>query len=352
MEEFAIFWKKKEIVSYLLSVFVFLIHISSIAQYPVSDSVISTVNIKTAFFFKESITFAVPMFFILAGIAFFRNYDNKKYFAKVKSRVSSLLIPYLIWNALWMIFDIACSYTFISNYFSGREIFELTPENILRGLFLYKSNLPFWFVFNLFVFVIISPLIDLLVRNKYVGVLSICAIFVLSLFDIQIPSSIFFSPNSIIFYIIGAYIGKHHFNSIAKNRSPIIQYSSIAFLVLYVTLKNIFCEGIYIEKPIDVVIFPICAFALWNALDLFIEKITIKPMFSRSFAIYAMHTNVSAIIAKLFLIVFSSNEWLAIPNFIVTFVLTLLIINVFCIVCERYAPAIYSVLMGQRVKTK
>lgn len=351
--DYGIFWKKKEIISYYLSILVFLIHISSIDQYPVSKSMISTVNIRTAFFFKESITrFAVPMFFILSGIAFFRNYNNKTYFSKIKSRIMSLLIPYLIWNILWMVFDICCSYTFISNYFVGRETFVLTFENVFKGIFLYKSNLPFWFVFNLFVFVIISPLIDLLIRNKYVGILSIFTISLLYVFGIHLPASIFFSPISIIFYIIGAFIGKHYFDNIAKKSTPIVQYTSVAFLISYIVLKNLFCERIYIEKPIHIIIFPICAYAVWNTMDLFIEKIKMIPMYSRSFAIYALHTNVSAIIAKLFIICFSSNEWLAIPNFITTFTLTLLIINAFCFLCERYAPVIYSLLMGKRVKTK
>lgn len=79
-----------------MSILVFFIHISSIAQYTNSGSFISVINQNFAFFFKESITsFAVPMFFILSGISFFKDYDNKKYYNKMKSRVFTLIIPYL-----------------------------------------------------------------------------------------------------------------------------------------------------------------------------------------------------------------------------------------------------------------
>ena len=62
-----IFWKKKEIVSFILSVLVFFVHISSFAQYSNTGNLISTINEKVSFFFKESITsFAVPMFYILS----------------------------------------------------------------------------------------------------------------------------------------------------------------------------------------------------------------------------------------------------------------------------------------------
>ena len=81
------FWKKKEFVSFVLCILVFMIHISSFAPYSSSNDAVAEFNKKAAFFFKESITrFAVPMFFILSAIAFFRDYSNKKYFSKIKSR--------------------------------------------------------------------------------------------------------------------------------------------------------------------------------------------------------------------------------------------------------------------------
>ena len=81
----ALFWKKKELVSFILSILVFFIHIFSFVRYRDTGSIISAVNERAAFFFKESITrFAVPMFFILSGISFFKGYDNSKYINKIK----------------------------------------------------------------------------------------------------------------------------------------------------------------------------------------------------------------------------------------------------------------------------
>ena len=149
-----LFWKKKTIISYFLSIVVFLIHISSFAQYPNTGSTSSLINESLSFFFTVSITrFAVPMFFILSGIAFYRDYSNSKYLSKLKSRIFTLLIPYLVWNTLCMIFEIVCSYSFISEYYVGRVKFELTFSNILAGIFLCKCT-PFWFIFNLMVFIL------------------------------------------------------------------------------------------------------------------------------------------------------------------------------------------------------
>ena len=236
-----LFWKKKEIISFLLGIFVFFIHISSFAQYSNTCSAISAVNERASFFFKESFTrFAVPMFFILSGISFFRCYDNSKYTNKIQSRIFTLVIPYLLWNTIWMIFDIACSYTFLSNYFVGRQQFSLTFTNILKGILFYGNNGPFWFVFNLIIFSLAAPLIHFIVRNKYIGIASIILLTILATFGIGIPSSVFFSSTSIIYYLIGAIIGEHYFDLASRKANKRIRYFSIIMLLSYITLKNFF----------------------------------------------------------------------------------------------------------------
>ena len=109
-----LFWKKKEYISFILSILVFLIH-SYFIQDTGDNSLISIINHKTSFFFSRSITqFAVPMFFILSGISFFKGYDNKKYPTKIKSRLFTLVIPYLLWNTVWLIWEVVTSFSALS----------------------------------------------------------------------------------------------------------------------------------------------------------------------------------------------------------------------------------------------
>ncbi|MBQ2389657.1 MAG: hypothetical protein II305_06355, partial [Clostridia bacterium] len=90
------------------------------------------------------------------------------------------------------------------------------------------------------------------------------------------------------------------------------------------------------------------AFALWNITDIFIDKVKQRKVYSRSFAIFAMHINTSAIITKLIFQCLPKSEWMAIPNFISTVILTLFLINVICSVLEVFLPKVYSILMGGR----
>ena len=340
-----LFWNKKEFISFILSVLVFLIHISSINQYTSSGGFITTLNSNFAFFFKESITcFAVPMFFVLSGISFFKDYANKKYLDKIKSRVFTLIIPFLLWNTIWMFFNIFCT-AFLSEYFTGRESFTISFINILKGIFLYGCNLPFWFMFHLIILSFCAPLVYLLIRNKYIGILTVILFVMLKSFGPQIP-------NSLIFYLIGAIIGKHFFEYTTRKSTKTIQCLSILFLVTYVILKNIFRESINKTgiTGLDIIIFLFAAFALWNIADLFIDKISPKAIYSRSFAIYALHVNVSAIIAELLFLGLPKNEWFAIPNFILTFIFTLLSINLICALIERFFPKTCALLFGNRIK--
>ena len=142
-----LFWRKKEFVSFLLSILVFFIH-SNFAPEIIGDGLISVVNHKVSYFFSDSITrFAVPMFFMLSGLSFFKGYSNDKYPKKIKSRIFSLVIPYLLWNTVWMLWEIFTSYSFLSK-FATSEPYPLTITSILKGIFFYNCNIPFWFIFD------------------------------------------------------------------------------------------------------------------------------------------------------------------------------------------------------------
>ena len=179
MKHDALFWKKKEFVSFLLSILVFFIH-SNFAPEMAGDSVAAVVNNKVSYFFSESITrFAVPMFFMLSGISFFKGYENSKYLSKMRSRIFTLVIPYLLWNTLWMLWDIFCSYSFLSKFSAASEPFPLTLTGILKGVFFYGCNTPFWFMFDLIIFCLAAPAVFLIIKNKYVAVVSIVGLSVL-----------------------------------------------------------------------------------------------------------------------------------------------------------------------------
>lgn len=347
----SLFWKKKEFVSFLLSILVFFIH-SNFAQDSYGTDLISVVNQKTSFFFSRSITqFAVPMFFMLSAVAFFKGYDNKKYPAKIKSRIFTLVIPYLLWNTIWLLWEIFCSYSFVATIIQPGDRYPLTLISILKGIFFYGCNVPFWFIFDLIIFSFAAPLVFIIIRNRYVGIGAVVALSVLSVFGIHLPESVFYYPTAIIFYLTGAIIGYHYFDLVSGKSSKPTQFISVAFLAVYVLAKNIVPQRLHIDNYLaEVIVFTLASCSLWNITDIFIDKIRPRAIYRRSFAIYAMHLNVAMIILKIFSLLLPDTEWLKFPKFVFMVALTLIAINLFCIFTEKFLPGVNATLMGKRLK--
>ena len=136
------FWKKKTILSFLAAGLIVVIHNSATMQFTVpADGFSGVAEFLHKFFAYGLGGVAVPFFFFASGVALFRDYKPSLYKKKMKSRVQSLVIPYLIWNVVGMVFAMLYTWTPLSKVVSGRELFEPTVSSVLSGIFLYKYNL-------------------------------------------------------------------------------------------------------------------------------------------------------------------------------------------------------------------
>ena len=130
-----------------------------------------------------------------------------------------------------------------------------------------------------------------------------------------------------------------------------MQIFSLVFLAVYILAKNIAPTEIHINNYlIQVVVYTLAAFSLWNVVDMFVEQIKPRAIYRRSFAIYAMHLPISIVILKILDLYDPQNQWLEIPKFIIMVALTLVIVNSACAVLEKFTPKIYAVLTGKQIK--
>ena len=115
----------------------------------------------------------------------------------------------------------------------------------------------------LIIFSLMAPLVYLIIKNKYVGIISIVCLSVLSLFGIHLPIDVFYYPMSIVFYLIGAIIGYHFFDFACRKSSKNLQIFSLIFLVAYVLAKNIAPQEIHINNYLtQTIAYTLAAFAL------------------------------------------------------------------------------------------
>lgn len=351
------FWKKKTVVSFILALFVIMIHSTAIEQY-VLQLQIDEGKIAAGFvdnlLSETLVRVAVPMFFMLAGATLFRNYENKLYLSKVRSRVKSLIVPYLIWNTLVMLFYLLCSYTPIYTLFLGRERFLLTLPNVIEAVFFYKCNFVFWFVYNLIIYVVLSPVFDLMISKKWMAYMFAIIVLLLPYYATPVFSAVRMNAGSVIFYYVGCYIGKYRFSSFAQRatKKECVIGVMLCLLCIILQMLNIYT---IISMPIvtsQIMLIVFCL-AFWKAVDIItyhgdINSFVYKYIMPASFFYYALHHDIQSTIVKIIYLVGPKKIWMAYPNLIISYSVTVIIVIGVAVIMQKKCPKIYSILSGNR----
>ncbi|MCR4859754.1 MAG: acyltransferase, partial [Bacteroidales bacterium] len=137
----------------------------------------------------------VPLFFVISGYLFFRNMPEKPdvrwFWGKISSRFFTLVIPYLIANIIaWVCYYFAI--TQVPSMVSG--FFGDSWKDPLFVFWTGPVNLSLWFIRELIVAVLLSPLVYLLVR--YLGWWGVLALGVLWALKIGPAPEFFFSAGA------------------------------------------------------------------------------------------------------------------------------------------------------------
>jgi surface polysaccharide O-acyltransferase-like enzyme len=116
---------------------------------------------------------AVPLFFAISGLLFFAGFEFTAacITRKLKSRVNTLLIPYLVWNtAIMGLFFTVQSVPSLADFLSGRTriVADFTPWRFLNAYVGYHDA-PIadhlWFIRDLMILVVIAPILGLPARR-------------------------------------------------------------------------------------------------------------------------------------------------------------------------------------------
>ena len=168
-----------------------------------------TSNWNTYEFLKQLISqtlvkVAVPVFFIISGYLFFANvkdWNVSVYKAKMQRRVKTLLAPYLIWNLLMAIKLKTFSWSMFWVYWkpAGIQTDWLGNDQLMTA----PVNMPLWFLRDLIIVSLFTPIIYIGIRrfgNWLLGILTICYLSGICAF---IPG---LSAYAIYFFTLGAFL--------------------------------------------------------------------------------------------------------------------------------------------------
>lgn len=289
--------KKLSSYSAILAILVVLIHTENIYSYTLPEgNLISSITRGLEWSISGNLArIGVPSFFMISGILFYRDFTISSYPKKLKSRFFTLMIPYFIWNLFRFVLLYVLGKAGITEKYLGAPRLIFDAENFINAVFFYKNNLGFWFMYQLILFTILAPVIRLLTKNKWVGLVAIISLIALystdvlgELLTVTLEKK-FILLDSFIYYLIGAYVGTHFFDVVNK-KSNLIRNLSIIGIILGQALNLLFIKtdflGFYIVSLI------VSSVSFWYVYDYIKMKPLPAAVTTITFFIYAAHGTV------------------------------------------------------------
>ena len=161
---------------------------------------------------------AVPGFFVISGYLFFRDAGNLGrirraglrgegadlpaddpaafFLRKWKSRIRSLVLPYIVWNLIYYLIYLA----------AGRA--DVSLRTVAESLLLHRYNPVFWYLRQLIILTAVAPVVWLLVRSRNAALPVLVLLFVLAVCYASLPFHIV-NEDALLYYTVGAAAALH-----------------------------------------------------------------------------------------------------------------------------------------------
>ena len=337
------FSKKKTTVTFVLSLFVFFIHFCAFSAF--SDT---GVLLQSTFDWLLAMTHvAVPLFFVISAVMFYRNYTLASTLRKWKNRVFSLCVPYCFWNTVWLLLAFIGYYTPLGAFTGGvKAAFSL--EAVLRGILLHEYFLPFWFMLQLIVLTALCPIIYLLLKNKWIGIVTIVAVYVFYCLSVRLNAAVSDYIGMSVFYLLGAWVGIHHYSLFESRKSKKnAAFGALAYVLccVYFGINSVFPQWFPTEQ-INLIVKVVSCAGFWVFFDCFEMRHCPKFM-QESFLIYAMHSLVGAVLTKVFYMILPPAPFRLALVAVLAFPLTIVIICTSAMFMGKYMPRVKRILAGK-----
>lgn len=297
----------------------------------------------------------VPAYFFISGLLMF--YSTKSYSQKIKSRLGSLFIPYMLWNSLFLLvyvllwgvgFDVKINYKSLADY----GIIDIIRAYWDRGSWDDGNGMPvltpMWYVRNLMILYLISPFVYYAIRTTGLLIPIVAALFWMT------THTVAYSLQTLTMFFLGAYF-------------PICAQDPIKFWRRYkrLLLLAFFLIGlcdmslhqfITLDLPYDInqpihrlsLIFNSFIIVLWLGNFMYEKGWRFPSLSEAAFFIFCTHQPLIAVIRA---VTNRFPQWSDYAHiliyFITVFVVTLVCYGLFWIL-RRYAPWFIRISTGGR----
>ena len=307
-------------------------------------------NLITSAFLR----FNIPIFFAISGyLFFFKSFDYRR---QVQKRIKTLLLPYLIWSLLGAILVYG-----LLLLPATRNILNLQWEFSLSHFLIHITIEPvqyqFWFLRDLMVLTVLSPVIYLLSRNFPLLWIVLLGIVWLMAGD----KGIVIRVESLLFFLIGAVAA----NGKDKPLIPRIQLNKILWLTGTVWIASSLYYGycisyhcfpgfiprniLYAIPKLSGLIF------IWFVYDKkqingFINHHLPAKILSATFFLFCFHEPLLTVFEKISLRIMIQVEWLSYFLYILNPVFTIILSFMAYKTLNHFTPRILNIITGNRAK--
>lgn len=293
----------------------------------------------------------VPGFFFISGFLLFLS--KKSYEQKIRTRLNTLVIPYILWNGLLLALYLVAFAIGHPQDINGRSLADYHFIGYIR-LFWDRGSYdngnfvpllcPFWYIRNLFIMCLLSPLLYYIIRYVREGFLILIAVWWLMTYDNA------FIPQTILFFSMGAYFSIHEINPLilAIKHKGLFLTLFVLFGISDIAMHTIVGTPINLQAHRLSLIFNIPALLL--LADLCISKgYSSKLLPNAAFIVFAVHYPIVVVLRKVCAAKFAdaSDGVHILLYFVCVIIATLLSLGIYQLL-SRYMPKVKNVLSGNR----
>ena len=312
----------------------------------------ASVMLVQNFLSKGIARIAVPLFFLISGFLFYITFDFslKGIFDKYKKRLKTLVIPYLFWSSFGvLLFLFLQSIPWSKHFFTKEYIKDYSFSKLLITVFIDPIPYQLWFIRDLIMLVVFSPLIGLLAKStKGVWILFLAVLWCLAPKTFEL-----FSNESLLFFTVGCYLA---FDESQPLLNPNISKYSGYFLIgwlLIVTLTTYlitFDKGGAVLNLLNNIGIATGLVAVWSLYDLVEPKQVLKysTLFAYSFIIYVFHEPLLTILVKTMFFIWGKTATSSLLIYLLAPLLAIAVCMALRYLWVRVAPRFYDFVTGGR----
>ena len=293
----------------------------------------------------------VPSFFFISGYLFFLS--KKKYTEKIKTRIHTLLIPYVIWNSIILLLYILAYHVDFPQEINGRSLADYTAIDYIR-LYWDRGEFdngnfvpllcPLWYIRNLMIMSILSPLLYYIIKyTREIFIFGVTAWWMMTYHNA-------FMPQTILFFCFGAYFSILNINPI----EVIIKHKTILIALFIVFAIGDILSHTTIATPINLQVHRLSLMFNISALLLlgnyYVQYHNLNKLWSNSaFIVFCVHYPIVVLLRKICISQFYNTTESAhiLLYFICVIASTFLSVGIY-LLFDKFFPNAKRILSGNR----